>query len=325
MNPGMNSGLSAVSEFIKAHDGFTIIAHSAPDGDALGSSAALYGVLKNVGKNAQIVCESKVPANYSFLPFIENMNTVNEAKAFPYVIAVDCADKTRLGDCAALFDMAVKTVSIDHHKTNSFYADINFVDPDVAAAGEIVFRLSKTLGIEPDKDIAACLYTAIMTDTGNFAYNNTNPDTFIAASELLKTRIDIFYINQRVYRSVSYAKAKLLGLALSKMETLYKGTVGAAVISKADMDACGAGEEDSEGIIDHIRDVNGVEVAVFIREAGPNVCKVSLRSKNYVDVSSIAARFNGGGHFGAAGYTAYKTPAEAYKEITEYVFPALAR
>jgi phosphoesterase RecJ-like protein len=325
MNPGMNSKLSDVSEFIKSHDGFTIIAHAAPDGDALGSSAALYGILKNIGKDAQIVCESKVPANYSFLPFIQQIKTAEDAKALPYVIAIDCADKTRLGDCAVLFDMAVKTIGIDHHKTNSFYADINFVDPDVAAAGEIVFRLSKLLGTEPDKDIACCLYTAIMTDTGNFAYNNTNPETFITASELLKARIDIFYINQRVYRQVSYAKAKLLGLALSNMETLHGGMVGISVISKADMDIFGAGEEDSEGIIDHIRDVNNVEVAVFIRESGPNVCKVSLRSKNFVDVSAIASKFKGGGHFGAAGYTAYKTPEEAYKEITECVFPALTR
>ncbi|OQB25313.1 MAG: Bifunctional oligoribonuclease and PAP phosphatase NrnA [Firmicutes bacterium ADurb.Bin182] len=321
----MNSQLSAIAEFLKKHDRFTVIAHTSPDGDTLGSSAALFGLLRQAGKTAQIVCEREIPLIYSFLPFIDSLKDFKDAPVFPYAIAVDCADKSRLGGCVDLFDAAEFTVNLDHHKTNSFFADLNHVDPVVAASGEIILKLSKELSLEIDKDISTCLYTAVMTDTGNFAYCNTKPETFFSAAELLSSGIDIFTINQKVYRQIPFAKAKLLGFTLSKMELLHSGVIGISNITLEDMDESGANESDIEGIIDYIRDVIPVEVAVLIRETEKNVCKVSLRSKTDVDVSVIAAKYNGGGHFGASGYTVNKPLMQAQKEIVEYIGSVIVR
>ena len=296
--------LSYIASLLLEKDDFTLIAHVSPDGDTLGSSLALYHALSVMGKKVQIVCQNEVPMVYAYLPGSENFRLPEKAEQTPYVICVDCAAVDRLGTAEKLFRGAMHTVNIDHHATNVGYADDNCVR-DTAAAGEIVFDLLEILE-QIDADSASCLYTAIMTDTGNFAYSNTTSDTLRIAAELLEDGADNERINRYVYRTVPLRKAKLLGIALNSLELHCNGKLGVIRITQEDLRRAGASSEDTEGVIDHVRDIDTVELALMIREAAqPDTGKISMRSKVYADVSAIAERMGGGGHKHAAGYTDY--------------------
>lgn len=294
--------LSYIASFLQARDGFTVIAHISPDGDTLGSSLALYGALLKMGKRAQVVCENPVPAIYRFLPFADRLLAPAAAEFLPNAVCVDCAAKDRLGAARPHFEKAGHSINIDHHVTNEGYADDNCIR-DAGATGEIVFDMLDMMGLM-DAQIATCLYTALVTDTGNFAYANTTPETLRKAAELLEDGADCAHINRCVYRTVPLRKTRLLGMALAALEVHGEARIGLLRVRQGDMRAAGATSEDVEGLIDHARDVDTVEIAIMARESSqPGVCKVSLRSKNYADVSKIAAAMGGGGHKRAAGYT----------------------
>ncbi len=301
--------ISYIASFLQARDGFTIVSHVSPDGDTLGSALALYCALKKMGKRAQVICQNQVPAVYNFLPNANEVLLADSAGQMPNVICIDCAAKDRLGIAVRHFDAAEHTINIDHHRTNVGYANDNCIR-DTAATGEIVFDLLEMLEMI-DEDSASCLYTAIMTDTGNFAYANTTPDTLHKAAELLEDGADNAYINRCVYRTIPLRKAKLLGIALGKLEMYSNDRIGMICISAEDMKQAGATSEDVEGIIDHIRDIDMVELAIVARESSePDTVKMSLRSKNTADVSVMAERMGGGGHKRAAGYTDHGAFAE---------------
>lgn len=315
--------LRGIAAFIKENDGFTVIAHTSPDGDALGASLALYGALRRMGKRAQIVCEQPVPHGYTFLPGAEAVRLPEQAVRTENAIAVDCADFARMGAAGRLFEAAERTCNIDHHVTNASYAAYNAVDAEAAAAGEIVAALIELLLPEIDAALATCLYTALLTDTGNFAYSNTRPATLHMAARLLACGADNTEINRQVYRTVPFAKQKLLGRALGHMELLCEGRLGVSYVTLADFAQTGAGEEDTEGIIDHVRDIEGVEAAAFLRETQEGAFKVSLRSKRAADVGAAAQTLGGGGHKHAAGYTAQGPFEAAYAEVVAVCTRAL--
>lgn len=296
--------LASIAKIIKENDDILIIAHVSPDGDTLGSALALARMLAKAGKRIQIVCEDRVPDIYRFMPGAADVLLPENAKKARAAVAVDCADAGRLGAALPLFRAAEVTCSIDHHFTNTEYAGLNYVNGNTAATGELIFALLSELGAEPDREAAACLYTAIMSDTGNFAYSNTTPATLRVAARLMELGADNVEINRLVYRTIPFHKQKLLGVALTKLTLHENGRVGLSMLSQKEIDACGASEEDTEGIIDHIRDIRDVEIALMVREANHNACKISLRSKLYADVGAIAKRMGGGGHLHAAGYTA---------------------
>lgn len=302
--------LSPIAELIRENDHFLVIAHVSPDGDTLGSALALSLSLKRMGKRVQTVCEDKVPHIYEFLPGAQEVLRPENAAAARVAIAVDCADAQRLGSALPLFRAAEATVNIDHHATNSGYADRNCVEK-AGATGELVYRLLLRLGVEPDAQAATCLYTALMSDTGSFAYSSTTPDTLRVAAALMERGANNAEINRRVYRTIPLHKQKLLGVTLAKLALHAGGKVGIACLSAGEIASCGASGEDTEGIIDHIRDVEGVEIAILIRGTDENAFKVSLRSKHFADVGALAARMGGGGHQRAAGYNAYGTMDEA--------------
>lgn len=297
--------LGSIAEIIRKNDDFIVIAHVSPDGDTLGCALALSGTLARLGKRVQTVCENRVPHIYEFLPGARGILTPENAQTASVAIAVDCADAERLGSAQPLFRAAQITCNIDHHFTNSEYAALNDVNGSAAATGEMIFSLIEELGVEPDRDAATCLYAAIMSDTGNFAYSNTTPATMRVAARLMEFGADNTEINRLIYRTIPFYKQKLLGLALAKLALHEGGKVGLSALSMEEISSCGATEEDTEGIIDHIRDIEGVELAVMIRESQRGVYKISLRSKLYADVGAIAKRMNGGGHKRAAGYTAH--------------------
>lgn len=301
-------------KFIRSHDAFLLIAHVSPDGDTLGSSLALRHALVAMGKAADVVCEDPVPAIYRFMPGAGGILAPGDAPRRAAVIAVDCADLMRTGACETLVRGASFTLNIDHHATNTGYLQANYVFP-AAAAGELIYHLLVKLGVEVTRDIAACLYTAIVTDTGNFAYSNTTPDTLRIAAELLDTGIDLPALNRLIFRTIPLHKMKLLGLAITKTRLYETGRVGISTLTLSDMRLCGATAEDTEGVIDSIRDIDTVEVAALLRQGEDGDIRVSLRGKRFADVSVIATSFGGGGHRLAAGCTLHCSMEEASERI----------
>ncbi len=302
--------------FLRAHDDLLLIAHVSPDGDTLGSSFALYGALLELGKHAQVVCEDPVPAIYRFLPFSDQLIPPEKAKPAEAVVCMDCADLGRTGRCESLFHAANNTLNIDHHGTNDRYAQENFVQK-AGATGELVYNVITSLKVTLNKNIASCLYAAITTDTGNFAYSNTTPDTLRIAAELLDTGIDLPYLNRCLFRTVPFHKLKLHALAVSKAQLFEHGRIGISCITREEIQQCGATSEDSEGIIDAIRDIDTVEIAALLRESDDGLIRVSLRGKSSADVSKIAVRFEGGGHRLAAGCTMKPPIEEAAAQILD--------
>ncbi|HHT87096.1 MAG TPA: bifunctional oligoribonuclease/PAP phosphatase NrnA [Clostridiales bacterium] len=295
-------GINAISEFIKQNDGFALIIHISPDGDSVGSGLALYSALKLMNKQCAIICQDRIPHTYSFLPYSEEIITPDKASRFETAIAIDCADISRLGSATKLFEAAKNTISIDHHSTNSMFAMHNEVHPYLAATGEIIFELIKNMLGFVSSQIADCLYTSIMTDTGNFSFTNTSSNTFEIAAELLRFGAKPAELNTLVYRNVPLAKTKLLGFALSTFELKRNDRIAISVITQQDLQRYNAKGDYAEGIIDHLRDIETVEIAILMRECQDGSYKVGLRSKGESDVAALAQNFGGGGHVHAAGF-----------------------
>ncbi len=320
----LEAQMKALADWIKIEDGFTLVAHTSPDGDALGSSLALYGVLEAMGKRAQVVCECEVPLVYGFMPYAPTVVEPQLAKPeYRNIIAVDCADVSRMGSAQVLLPGAKAVAVIDHHRTNRGFGTYNVIDPEAAATGELIFALRRALGVPITRPVADCLYVAINTDTGNFSYSNTRPQTLNMAGALLECGVDVADINRRIYRTIPLSRLKLLGAALSGIK-LYDGNrIGITHVSQAQLLECGAASEDAEGIIDNIRDVDTVEIAILIREAKDGTYKISLRSKQYADVCLIAQQFGGGGHEHAAGCTIELPFDETYARLLQAAIAAL--
>lgn len=314
--------LQDAARFLRTHDDILLIAHVSPDGDTLGSCFALYGALLELGKHAQVVCEDPVPAIYRFLPFSDQLIPPEQASPAEAVVCVDCADLARTGRCEPLFRAAKATLNIDHHSTNDHFAEANYVQK-AGATGELIFNVINCLKITLNKNIASCLYAAITTDTGNFSYSNTTPDTMRIAADILDTGIDLPYLNRCLFRTVPFPKLKLHALGVTKAKLYDYGRIAISYITLEDIASCGATSEDTEGIIDAIRDIDSVEVAALLRESDDGLVRVSLRGKTSADVSKIATRLGGGGHKLAAGCTMSPPVAEAAEQILGFAIELL--
>lgn len=301
-NTPVNQTLASIARLIEENNDFTLIMHVSPDGDSIGSACALRLALMAMGKRVQAVCDGDVPRIYRFLEGAEDIIKPNDARITSAAIAVDCADEGRMGAADEIFAQAKHTANIDHHVTNTMFAQHNAVEAHAAAAAEVVKKLIEQLDADFGANIATCLFCGLVTDTGNFAYSNTTPDTFFAAGELLQRGADNALINRAVYRSAPVSKRRMLGLGLIKAEYLHGGKVAVCKLTRADFDRFNARDEDCEGIIDNLRDVENVEIAMLMREKEPNVYKVSMRAKEYANVCAVAERYGGGGHRLAAGW-----------------------
>ncbi len=295
--------MSAFIDALGKHESFSILTHVSPDGDTLGSALAVRLLLLKLGKKAEVICEEPVPHIYGFLPGAESVVLPAEAKCFDTVIACDCADKQRFKKADFIFENASLTLVIDHHFTNKGYADINVIRADASAVCEIVFDLYHAMGMEIGRDAAVCIYTGIVTDTGNLTYSNTTPRAIRMVADLLEGGLNITEVNRLIYRTIPYVKTRIQGHVLSNMKLYEDGTIGLATLTIGEMDQYGATNEDCEGLVDSVRDVESVKVAAFIREGRDGTFKVSLRSKECADVGRIAGKYGGGGHPAAAGYS----------------------
>jgi len=292
--------------FLNSHDDFIIIGHVSPDGDTIGSCVAMWYGLVQTGKKAAIYIDGDIPKKYSFITDgCKEAFTALSDRSYGAAIALDCGDETRLGKAAGMFKNAKATALCDHHRTNTEFAEINLVRGDDGATGLIVFDILNGLGVRIDERIANALYTAIATDTGNFQYSSTDEAILLCASKLRACGADITLIGEKVYRERTFAATKLIGRAVDRIALHSGGRIAATYILLSDYDETGAVKQDCDELINYAREIDTVEVAVFLRQVEPEKFKLSLRSSHYADVSKIALIFEGGGHARAAGGTMF--------------------
>lgn len=295
--------LNSIIKGLKEYDRFSILTHVSPDGDTLGSGIAMQLLIESMGKTAEVICEEPVPRIYGYLPNASRVVLPQDAVGYECVISCDCADKQRFKKSDFIFEAAKHTMAVDHHFTNKGYANANLIVPKASASCEVVYDLIRAMDMPISREMAVCIYTGIVTDTGNLTYSNTTPHSIRIVAELLESGLNITQINRFIYRTVPYVKTRLQGHVLSNMKLEAEGRIGIATVTVGEMDQYGATNEDCEGIVDSVRDVESVRIAVFIREGRDGTYKVSLRSKECADVGRIAGKYGGGGHAAAAGYS----------------------
>src|SRR5919109_175173 len=312
--------LAAVADAIRSNDRFLVTTHENPDGDALGSLLATKVALDALGKDATTYLGggAPLPGEYAWMPFDGLQRKLPEDAAERVLLAVDCANESRLGPDPEVLASAPLVVNVDHHHDNTRFGAVNLVVPDASSTGEILRDLFEELGVELTPEIAEPLYIALVTDTGRFQYANTTPKALRLAAELVEAGADVHKIFQGVYESVQFAKLKLLARALERAKIYEGGRLVISYLLRDDFAEVGAAEPYSEGIIDYLRAVEGADMAALIREPprgdGP-ARRVSLRaSADEIDVSEIArASGHGGGHRQAAGFSS----DDSIDEITE--------
>ena len=315
--------IGEAARFLREHDGFLLMAHVAPDGDTLGSCLALQLLLGQMGKRAQVVCDDPVPHLYGFLPGADGVlpgDAPVDAAAF---VAVDCADTGRTGKQWSRVGTK-PSLCIDHHITNPSFARVNYIE-DCAATGELVCLLYEALDQPIGPEAGTCLYAAIVTDTGNFAYSSVTPRTFRLMGKVMESGFDLPECNRLLYRNERIQKLRMTARTVENAKLYRDGRVIVGTLSKAETEAVGGLKADSEGVIDRLRDVDTVILACFLREEAPGEVKVSLRSKARVDCAVIARTYGGGGHLRAAGATLYMDLFEAEARVTKDLLLAFDR
>lgn len=295
--------LNDAAKHLVQNDNIGIISHVTPDGDSLGSSAALGLALERLGKRVVVLLNDRLPSKYRFLPGSHLAVDCEKAPFKPdTLVALDCGDLDRLGSGVLHYNKAKVVINIDHHISNTMFGSLNIVDTNAAATAEIVYQVIKLMGIAVDLDIATCLFTAIAADTGCFRYDNTTVRTHGMAGELISIGVKSSEICRRIYSLRTLEQTKMLGRAIDSIKLYHGGKTAVMRITKQMMQETSCGQEELEGVIEFARDIEGVEIAALLRETDDGEIKVGLRSNEYVDTSEIAASFNGGGHKKASGY-----------------------
>ena len=306
---------------------FAVLSHVRPDGDALGSQLALGLSLKRLGKDVRIWNEEGMLEKYSFLP---SANLLTKPPADPedvdVAIALDTAIQDRLGTTLPAVRSAKVWINIDHHPSNPGYGDLVYINPKAPATGQILFELIRSEKLPIDAAIAENLYVAISTDTGSFQYPNTTARTFEMAAELVRAGVDVGRVSQLTYENYPRRRAELLRDLLGTMRFEANDRVASFSLSLATAKKLGVLPEHNEGLIDHLRAIHGVTVAVFFEELADGKVRVSMRSKSEkVNVCAICEKFGGGGHVLAAGARIPGTLAEVEKKVLEEVRDVVGR
>lgn len=308
-----------LDEMIRDAETIAIAGHIRPDGDCVGSCLAVYNYIQELypDKKCQVYLDH-VPERFRFLP---NAGTVKhpgkKEKEYDLFLALDCADKERLGDAVQAFEHAKKTICLDHHISNNGFADEDHIFPAASSTSEIVFNAMREEAI--GKDTAECLYVGIVCDTGVFQYSCTSARTMQIGGTLMDKGIRYPWLVDHVFFQKNYVQKRMLGRTLEKSRLLLNGNVIASHITQADMKEIGAIGADLDGIVSELRSTEGVETAIFLHEEKNGDLKVSLRSAEYIDVAKIASVYGGGGHARAAGATVKMEPEQILKELCEAI------
>ena len=323
----MTDPCQQIVELLRSQNSFLVLTHYRPDGDAVGSQLALVLALKSLGKTVEAWNDDDVPAKFRFLPHTDLITRPPaESKDFDVVIAIDTSTWQRVGTAAQRIRNKKHFVNIDHHISNEKFGEINWIVPEAPASGQIAFDLIKRGGFKLTQEIATCLFAAISTDTGSFSYGSTTAESLRVAAELVDTGINVGEICRHVYESYPYARLMLLQKALAQLELADHKRIAYTWVTVEMFEESGAKREDTEGLIDYARAIEGVLVAVLFEEmAEAGKIRISLRSKHpKIDVNSIARRFGGGGHREAAGARISGEPHETERKVLAVVSEALA-
>ena len=309
-------------ETIEKATSIIIFSHVNPDGDTLGSMCALYKIIKNYfKKEATMVTVGKIPDIYHFLPNIKKVKKpqdIEKGNLFDLAIAVDIAAKDRMAEALPFFEKAKTKINIDHHKTHNGYGDYTYIKSDASCAGEVLFDILENLNLTPDKETATALYTAILTDTGCFRFENTKAITLQKAAKLVDYGANPETIARYCYESKPKAMVQLQAYSLLNAKFLENNKIAYFCIKNSDMEKFNAQNDHTEGIVEALRQINSTEISFVLKEVDENTTKCSLRSKTK-DVSRIASVFGGGGHTFAAGCTIKKPINIACEKIIEEV------
>ena len=323
-----NTTFEEIGRVFREHQQFIVLSHVRPDGDALGSQLALGLSLRKLGKSVRIWNQDGMLEKYSFLPRAELlMKPPTTAEHVDVAIALDTAIQSRLGTTLAAVASAKIWINIGHHVSNPGYGNLVIIDQSAPATGEIIFRLIKSQGLPFDDDIAENLFAAISTDTGSFQYPKTSARTFEIAAELVRDgELDVGKISQQLYENYPRRRLELLRELLRTMRFSECGRIATFGLSLKNAAELGVIPEDNEGLIDHLRAVQGVIVAVFFEELSDGKVRISMRSKDErVDVCGICQKFAGGGHTLAAGARVQGTLAEIEEKVLEETRDAVKR
>lgn len=310
--------LDNILEQIKKAKSIVLLTHENPDGDAVGSSLAMYEALKQMGKENIDIIIPEYPRTYRFLPNVEKVKKEGNKEQYDVAIALDSATIKMLNGWSNYFENAKTRIVIDHHSTNTMYGDLNYVNPDSPACTQILLTIFEYFGIKITNEIGKCILTGIITDTGGFQYQATRPETFEFAARLLKSGINVSEIYKKAMNTKTRANFELRKRAIDRMEFLEEGKISFTYITKQDIEETNATIDDHEGIVDEGRCIEGVEVSIFIRETDKGY-KVSLRSNEYVNVSDVCLMFGGGGHLHAAGCTVTISLEQAKEKIINQI------
>lgn len=309
---------SKLNDIIKSSKNILIISHVNPDGDTLGSMCGVYSaILENYKKKCDMMAVSKVPEVYSYMPNLSKVRNIEEfdkSREYDLVINVDVAAIDRICDGKTLFDKAKFTVNIDHHKTNIAYGNLNFINPEASSTGEVLFGCFEKMGWKINLDTAVCLYTALLTDTGSFRFDNTKPSTFETAGKLVEIGVNPSDIYKKVYESDSKTLVMFQAHCVSKAKFLDDDKIAYTTVYKKDMELFSAGDDCMEGLTEKLRSIVTTRVAFVAKEMKSGGTKISMRSK-FADVAQICEVFNGGGHKYAAGCTIKAPVEEAVKKV----------
>ena len=304
--------LDRVLQEIRGRRHFVVTSHARPDGDAIGSALACGQILRRMGKLADVVMHDGVPRIYQSLPFADRVIQADLAPPSDAAIVLECDSikRTLLGGLEDRF-----LISIDHHVSARNFAHVNWIDSSAMATAELVYRMARLAGVPIDPDIATCLYTALMTDTGSFMFEGVNEHTFALARELVLAGGDPARCARHIYFGHSTAKLRLLGAALSNLHR--EGPLAWIWVTQEQMERFGAREEDCEGLVNYALSIGDVQVAIFFRELPDQRWRVSLRSKSEVNVSTVAEHFGGGGHKCASGCSLEGPLSAAVAQVIE--------
>ena len=294
--------MEQILQLIEQSQTFLIASHESPDGDAIGSSLALANALREMGKDVTVYNRDRVPPEYAFIPGHESLTTQScETATFDAGFVLDAGELRRAGDwirqgCRAL-------VNIDHHPYSEDFGDHYFVDTEASATGVLIYRLLAAAGHPISTEVATCIYTAILSDTGSFRYSNANQEAFQVAGEMVAKGVDPWSIASGLYESQEQVRLRLLALALPTLKVSESGLYATIEVTLDMYKTAGAIDEHTDRFINYPRSVRGVEVAIFLRQLTESSFKVGFRSKGNIDVGALARAMGGGGHHNAAGAT----------------------
>lgn len=315
--------LEQAKRFILNEDNFLVVSHVQPDGDAISSTIAMGLILQSLNKSFIMINEDKAPLKFEYLSGYEKIQNASMFDTVPRqyrnIIAVDCADYSRIGIVQNWFESNPIILNIDHHPTNDQYGAISLIQDKAAATAEILFYLIEALEVEWTPSLAESIYTGLLTDTGGFRYSNTTPGVMKIASRMLEFGVKGHQLAEHLLEKIAFSHISILKRALTSLSFAANNQIGWMLVRQEDIIQSQASNEDLEGLVNYPRNIEGVEVGLLFKEINSEVVKVSFRSAGKVDVAAVAHRLGGGGHTRASGCTLYMSLDEAVPYIIKEI------